>query len=127
MGSKAGLVVRTLGLGVAIAALAVIALAPGAAQAESGLTTFTNGATWGPSPTPPGGRGAVVTDGLWLEFSFSTAGVPASGCAPADPNAGICFPSSGGCQRPARARPKGATGSRAGPHGIEPSGDGSVP
>ena len=35
MGSKAGLVTRSLGLGVAIAVLAVIALNPGAAQSKT--------------------------------------------------------------------------------------------
>jgi hypothetical protein len=31
----------------------------------------------------------------FLEFGFSTAGTPASGCDPADPNGAFCIPSSG--------------------------------
>lgn len=36
-----------------------------------------------------------ISLGNWLQFSFTTAGTPASGCDPADPAGNFCIPSSG--------------------------------
>src|SRR5262245_52649523 len=33
--------------------------------------------------------------GVWAEFSFTTAGTPATGCAPTDPTGNFCIPSFG--------------------------------
>jgi hypothetical protein len=41
-------------------------------------------------------KGAIVTGGPWNEFSFTTAGSSAKGCAPADPAGLGCSPSSAG-------------------------------
>ncbi len=81
----------------AAVAVALALLVPSAApQADSGLSSMTNGVTSGPRTLAPGGRGPVFIGGPWYEFSFTTPFVSATGCAPADPNAGDCTPSSGG-------------------------------
>src|SRR5882762_3074054 len=36
-----------------------------------------------------------VSLGTWLEFGFTTAGTPATGCFPDDPSANFCIPSFG--------------------------------
>ena len=41
-------------------------------------------------------RGAVIVDGLWYEFAFTSPGAPTTGCSPADPAGPPCTPSSGG-------------------------------
>lgn len=48
------------------------------------LTVFTGLAVAGP-----------ITTGVWYEFSFTTPGVGALGCSPADPAGSVCTPSSG--------------------------------
>jgi hypothetical protein len=40
-------------------------------------------------------RAGTITMGTWYEFSFFDVGTPAMGCAPADPSAPDCIPSSG--------------------------------
>jgi YVTN family beta-propeller protein len=43
----------------------------------------------------PSAKAGVLPFGIWEEFSFTSAGTPAVGCFPADPNGNFCFSSSG--------------------------------
>jgi len=38
---------------------------------------------------------SLIPDGGYLQFAFTTAGVSATGCFPADPTGAVCLPSSG--------------------------------
>ena len=80
--------------GVAVSSLAILALA-GAAVAQP--TPADNGALGVAAPGTP--SVPVPVGGNWLEFLFTTAGVPATDCA------GGCTPSSGGNSQDAGAPP----------------------
>jgi len=54
-----------------------------------------NGLANGPI-SAPGALGPITPNGPWFEFAFTGVGVPATGCAPADPGGPFCIPSSGG-------------------------------
>jgi hypothetical protein len=76
---------------------AVIALAsagllsiPALAQ-ENGITE-----PQAPSIAKMAPAGPIAVGGPWNEFSFTTAGTLAKGCAPADPGGLGCVPSSSG-------------------------------
>lgn len=55
-------------------------------------------------------RGAVIVNGLWYEFAFTSAGAPTTGCSPADPAGPVCTPSLGGNSMFADAPPWTFTG-----------------
>jgi hypothetical protein len=55
-----------------------------------------NGIADAPTSGPAASGPIVIDDPLWYEFGFTTAGIPATGCAPADPIGPGCFPSGGG-------------------------------
>src|SRR5262245_7701913 len=77
--------------------LMLLGCLPGAAVAQS---PSENGAA--PNPLSATSIAAPDTpidgqiDGPWLEFAFFQVGVPATGCAPADPSGPGCAPSSAG-------------------------------
>lgn len=74
-----------------VAALLVIGLLARPVQADLGNGSFPN-----PGGAVQGPLGPVTVGGPWFEFGFSGAGVPATGCFPADPGGPGCSPSSGG-------------------------------
>jgi hypothetical protein len=75
-----------------LCAICFAVAAPALARAQEG-----NGIDPAARPEAPSApQGPVPLTGLWQEFNFTTTGVPARGCAPADPAGGLCSASSAG-------------------------------